>query len=278
LKKGKATRIARISKGLPIPTRKTLVVITPFIPKLKLRIKIKMKGYLFKITCLSLLTFSFAITSCKNQEKLRLKPPKKGKIKEKVADNGSSTGTSVDVTELLDQYIKTLQTNKIKLVDSATCGKYEQNQEQYFDGILVYNVTQINKLQGDINDDNEKDFVVTYFAENCWGGIGVGNYLTNIFFIISEQGNYAIDEKTTMKFKQKFIDETSKMYKENVYKKAEKYEAMNDITFKIIKDGKGYGEFSILQCGIIPCLSGKFEYNFKTNELTLKDVMKYEEQ
>ena len=226
-----------------------------------------MKQNLIKITCLSLLTFSLAITSCKNETK----ETKPGTL----TNNEQPTQVEKkDINEFVDSYIKTLQTNSIKLVDSVTCGKYESNIEQYGKGILLYHVNQIEKLNGDINADNEEDFVIKYDAENCWNGNGGGNYLSNILFVIDKQGNYEVDETSTMNFKQKFIDEISKIYKDNGYKKAEKYEAMNDISFKIIKDGKGIGEFTIMQCGAGPCVEGKFEYNFKTSELTLKDVKK----
>jgi hypothetical protein len=228
-----------------------------------------MKGNLIKITCLSLLTFSFALTSCNNNE-----------TKETETTENKEQSIQVekkDINEFVDNYIKTLQTDSIKLVDSVTCGKSEPNNEQYDKGILLYHVDQIEKLNGDINADNEEDFVVRYDAENCWNGIGAGNYLSNIFFVISKQGNYEVDETGTMNFKQKFIDAISKEYKENAYKKAEKYEAINDIMFKTIKDGKGNGEFAIQQCGATPCVEGKFEYDFKTSVLTLKDVKKNQE-
>jgi len=229
-----------------------------------------MKGNLIKITCLSLLTFSLAFTSCNNETK-------EAQTETTTNKEQPIQVEKKDINEFVDNYIKTLQSDSIKLVDSLTCSKSELNNEQYDKGILLYHVDQIEKLNGDINADSEEDFVVRYDAENCWNGIGAGNYLTNVFFVISKQGNYEVDETGTMNFKQKFIDAISKEYKENAYKKAEKYEAINDIMFKTIKDGKGNGEFAIQQCGATPCVEGKFEYDFKTSALTLKDVKKNQE-
>jgi hypothetical protein len=92
--------------------------------------------------------------------------------------------------------------------------------------------------------------------------------------VISNKGIYEVDESGSLNFKQKFIDAVTTEYKDNLYKKAERHEAINNIEFKAIKNGKGSGEFAITQCGAVPCLQGKFEYDFKTSDLTIKDIEK----
>lgn len=226
-----------------------------------------MKGNLIKISCLSLMTISFAFTSCNNETN-------EPQTETTVNNEQQSKVETKDINSFVDDYIKTMQTDKIKLVDSLTCEKKEETKKQYEKGILQYHVDQVEKLNGDLNADKEQDFIVSYTASNCWDGIGAGNYLTNIFFVLTKNGTYEVDEKGTLTFKQKFIDAITKEFKDNAIKTAEKHEALNDITFKEIKDGKGNGEFAIQQCGALPCTEGKFEYDFKTNELTLKDTKK----
>lgn len=174
------------------------------------------------------------------------------------------------------QYIQTLQNDTVKLVDSVSCKNVDKNYEQYNNDVLVYSVDVINQTEGKINADAENDFVISYRAQNCWNGIGAGNYLTNLFFVLSENGAYKVDEAGTLTFKQKFIDAVTKEYKDNYYKKAAKEVFMNEVSFKLIKDGVGNGDFHIIQCGAIPCVEGKFEYNFSTQELMFSDVKKNE--
>jgi hypothetical protein len=68
----------------------------------------------------------------------------------------------------------------MKFVDSATCDR-EANIEHYEKGIYLYHIDEILKVNGDINADNEDDFIVRYEAGNCWRGIGASNYLSNVF-------------------------------------------------------------------------------------------------
>ncbi|KAF0128237.1 MAG: hypothetical protein FD155_3375 [Bacteroidetes bacterium] len=223
-----------------------------------------MKGNIINFTCLSLVTISFAFMSCINESN----------TKTTAINDQKSNVEIVDLDAFIENYIITLQTDKIKLVDSSSCEKTDQNTQQYENGILQYHVDQIEKLDGDLNADKVQDYVVSYTASNCWNGIGAGNYLTNIFFVLTINGTYEVDETMALNFKQKFIDVVSKEFIDNAYTKAEKHETMNQISFIEIKNAKGFGEFSITQCGATPCLSGKFEYDFYRNELTLKDIKK----
>lgn len=230
-----------------------------------------MKANLLKIKGLYLFIISLVFISCSaevNDTKTETAPVKDLQIKVE----------SMYLDAFIENYINTLQTDNTKLVDSASCENIAENIELYDKQIFLYHVDQIEKLSGDLNADGKHDYIVSYTASNCWNGIGAGNYLTNIFFILAINDTQEVDELGTLKFKQKFIDAIKKEYVGNYYRKAEKHEAMNYISFKEIRDGKGIGDFAIQQCGATPCVEGKFEYTFSTNNLILKNIKKLHEQ
>jgi hypothetical protein len=223
----------------------------------------------FSITAFAALVIAFTIASCKNEGS-------EGSANATPSANLASTAT--DINAFANEYIKTLQTDSVKIVDSATCANGEMNIGLYEKGIYNYELEEVTTVKGKINDDADDDFIVSYTAGNCWRGIGAGNYLSNFFIVNAKSGKFEADEAATMKLKQALISAVTKEYKDNAWTKAKKYQMMNQISFVKIADGIASGNMSITQCGATPCLEAEFEYNFKSNTVSLKNIKKLEEQ
>ncbi len=94
-----------------------------------------------------------------------------------------------DINHFIAQYIQTLQSNTIKLVDVNDCNQTVENLKNFHQGVYTYKIDQIKKIKGFLNSDSINDYCITYTAYNCWEGIGSGNYLSNLFFVLQKNGS-----------------------------------------------------------------------------------------
>lgn len=178
---------------------------------------------------------------------------------------------------IIDKYAKNLDSAKIKILDEEECNQKEKNIKDYVNGIYNYEFKSIKeypngKITGDFNGDNENDYIVQYTYENCWDGIGAGNFLSNSFFLTTKDNKVSIDEELTTDFKQQLISVITKDFGNVYYKKPQKQLMINGIEFKEIKNQKVFGTFNINteKCSSAqPCFQGEFEYNVKNNLLKM---------
>lgn len=187
--------------------------------------------------------------------------------------------SQVDIDKIIDDYVKSLSTSKTIFVDSIECEKTEQNIKDYEKDILKYQYTSLThngsengKIVGDLNGDNNSDYIANYSCENCWAGIGAGNYLSNCFFITTQNNKLIVDEQMTINFKQKLIEVITRDFGNKYYKIAQKEQMINGLTFTKIENQTAYGTFMINTetCEIAqPCFEGTFEYNATKNELKM---------
>jgi len=174
-----------------------------------------------------------------------------------------------DLNKLINDYVLSLNTESIVLVDSIECDQIGRNIDEYDKGKLKYLYSSIEdtsrsvKISGDLNGDAENDFLVDYSCENCWGGSGAGNYLSNCFFITSGKEGYKIDEEMTRNFKRKLIDQLTKDFGNTYFEKPERVRFINGIEFSKIENQTVFGNFRIntqLCESTLPCFEGSFEF------------------
>lgn len=184
--------------------------------------------------------------------------------------NASSKAGSENLMEVIDAYALSSGSKRIKIVGSEECSKFEKNIELYYQDIYTYGYTASDTLSGYINDDNIKDYIAWYYCENCWNGIGAGNYLSNFIFVTSEKGGYKVNEELTMDFKTRIAGVITNELNSEYYPAAQIEKVINGITFSQIKNGIIYGDF-IINTEVCesaqPCLKGTFDYNTKKKEL-----------
>lgn len=211
-------------------------------------------------------------------------------------DNGESSKENKDIVnttkqvksdegiidDIINRYAKQLSNSDIKIVDSISCAQMEINRENYDRGTATYGYYSIKsnllkgKIAGDLNGDMRTDYIANYSCENCYGGNGNGNYLSNCFFITSKENELIVNEEMTVDFKQKFIDEIKKDFGNPYFDKAQKEIMINGIEFTKVKNQIAYGTFNInteaCQGSPFPCVDGTFEYD--ANNRTLKMLAK----
>lgn len=201
-----------------------------------------------------------------------------------VIDNISEK--KIDIDSIIDNYAKQLSNSDFRIVDSITCVKLSTNPENYDNGIRAYGYYSVKsnllqrKVEGDLNNDEQKDYIANYSCENCWNGIGAGNYLSNCFFLTSEKDKIVVNEQMTNDFKQKFIDEINERFGNPYFKKAQKEIMINGIEFTKIENQIAYGKFNInteaCQGSPFPCVEGTFEYD--ANNRTVKMLGKINDE
>lgn len=193
-----------------------------------------------------------------------------------IATDTKNSQHFVDTNKIIHDYIYNMNDPQVKIVSDEECAKWKENVEDYHKEIYKFAISDIRKLEGDLNADKKTDLIVSYFGDNCWQGIGAGNYLSNFFFLISDKDTLRVDEKLTNIFKQTFLDTLTKYYPDNYTKKAEKANFVNDVNFSELKGDTVKGTFSIMQCGASPCLSGDFGYRIRSNLVTFKNLERRE--
>lgn len=199
--------------------------------------------------------------------------------KEEVQTHADQSNTDkIDVDDIINKYAKQLSNSDIKIVDSITCAQMEINQENYDKGISTYGYYSVKsnllngKIAGDLNGDKQTDYIANYSCENCYGGNGSGNYLSNCFFLTSKDNQITVNEEMTNDFKQKLINVVTKKFGNPYFTKPEKEIMINGIEFTAIKNQIAYGTFNInteaCQESPFPCVEGTFEYD--ANNRTVK--------
>lgn len=193
----------------------------------------------------------------------------------------------IDIDSIIDNYAKQLSNSDIRIVDYDICAQTEINSDMFDQGISTYAYDSIKtnsshgKIAGDLNNDGQTDYIANYSCDNCWGGIGSGNYLSNCFFLTSRDNQITVNEAMTNDFKQKLIDAIKKDFGEEYSGvKPEKEMMINGIEFTEIKNQIAYGTFNIntdaCQGSPFPCVEGTFEYD--ANNKTVKMLGKINQQ
>jgi hypothetical protein len=217
---------------------------------------------------------SFLFQSCKDNS-VEQGNDKKDEVQTHV---NQSNMDKIDVDDIINKYAKQLSNSDIKIVDSITCAQMEINQENYDKGISTYGYYSIKsnllngKIAGDLNGDKQTDYIANYSCENCYGGNGSGNYLSNCFFLTSKDNELIVNEEMTNDFKKKLINTIKKDFGDIYVVKPEKEMMVNGIEFTEIKNQMAYGMFNIntdaCEGSSFPCVKGTFEYD--ANNKTLK--------
>ena len=189
-----------------------------------------------------------------------------------------NTKDEIDVDEIINNYAKQLSNANIKIVDSSSCAQIQINRENYDNGLATYGYYSIKanssngKIEGDLNGDNQTDYIANYYCENCYGGSGSDNYLSNCFFLTSNDNQIIVNEEMTNDFKQNFINQIRRNFGDPYSTKAQKEIMINGIEFTEIKNQIAFGTFNIntdaCEGSPFPCVKGTFEYN--ANNKTLK--------
>ena len=200
----------------------------------------------------------------------------------KVVANTTETNNILheNVDEVIENYVRKLSNSNIQILDSINCSKIEENIEKYEQGISTYGFYSVKSnlmngiIFGDLNGDGQNDYIANYYCENCYGGGGSGNYLSNCFFITSKNNSIEVNEEMTFEFKKILIDAIKKDFGEEYDGvKAGKEFMINGILFEEIKNQKAYGTFNIntnvCEGSPFPCVEGSFEYDAKNRKLTL---------
>lgn len=194
----------------------------------------------------------------------------------------------IDVDNIINKYAKQLSNSDIKIVDSITCAQMELNREKYDKRIRTYGYYSIKsnllngKITGDLNGDKQTDYIANYSCENCFGGTGSGNYLSNCFFVTSKDNELIVNEEMTNDFKKNLVDTIKKDFgEEYIGVKPEKEMMINGIEFTEIKNQIAYGTFfintSACQGSTFPCVEEKFEYDANNKTLVLSGKITVEE-
>lgn len=228
-----------------------------------------------KFTSLVAFFIFILLQSCKDNS-IQLESEVK---KEIVINAEQDRSKEISIDHIIDNYAKQLSNAEIKIVDFKTCSQTENNFANYENGISSYGYYSIKenslngKLEGDLNGDKKLDYIANYSCENCYGGIGSGNFLSNCFFLTSKDNKISVNEEMTNDFKQKLIDVITKDFGSPYFVKAEKEIMINGIEFTEIKNQVAYGKFSInteaCQGSPFPCVEGTFEYDVKNNTLKM---------
>lgn len=219
------------------------------------------------------MTFAFSIfvlfQNCKNSSNQH----DNKQTDEIIANVEQRKNDEIDVDNIIDIYAKQLSNSGIKIVDSITCGQTENNIKKYEKGIRTYGYYSIKsnslngKLAGDLNGDNQTDYIANYSCENCYDGNGSENYLSNCFFLTSKDNQITVNKEMTNDFKQKIINSIKDNFGDPYFNKAEKEIMINGIEFTEIKNQIAYGTFNInteaCEGSPFPCIEGTFEYNSK---------------
>ena len=228
----------------------------------------------FRFTLTLAFFISLLFQSCKDNSAEQGKNKKDGDQ----TQVDQSNMDKIDVDDIINKYAKQLSNSDIKIVDSIMCTQMEINQENYDKGISTYGYYSIKsnllngKIAGDLNGDEQTDYIANYSCENCYGGNGSDNYLSNCFFLTSKDNELIVNEEMTNDFKKNLINTIKKDFGDIYEVKPEKERMVNGIEFTEIKNQIAYGTFNIntdaCEGSPFPCVKGTFEYD--ANNKTLK--------
>lgn len=187
----------------------------------------------------------------------------------------------IDIDSIIDNYAKQLSNSNIKIIDSISCSQYLKNEQGTYGYYSVKSNLNNGKLSGDLNGDGVDDYIANYTCENCYGGNGSDNYLSNCFFLTSKGNQIIVNEAMTNDFKQKIIDEIKKKFGDIYFLKAEKEIIINGIEFTKIKNQVAFGKFNIntdaCQGSPFPCVAGTFEYDTRNKTLKMSGKITVEQ-
>jgi hypothetical protein len=182
------------------------------------------------------------------------------------------------IDSIADNYIQALSTKTVKFVHQIACDSTEKNVYDFSEN-NIYNYLIPSfidnaqmKIAGDINGDKKTDYIIQYACNNCWGGAGAQNYLSNLFFIVSSNNKWIVDEPLSLRFKTQLIAEIKKLDR-NFEDEPKKYNHINGVYFTDITNAIGVGNFSLnlSKCETAqPCYHGTYQYNFKNNTLQMQ--------
>jgi hypothetical protein len=204
--------------------------------------------------------------------------------KAKDLDSFLSKGNSVEtiktpVDNILFDYLKTFNNDKFKVVSADD---YEKNKNKYHDdydkGILTYYYAQNSVSEGDLNKDGQKDFIHSYYLENCWGGIGANNIVSDFAFIISDKGGYKVNTELTESFKMQL----EKLVNADKYGKLQVsnnngVKFISYVEFKNIIGSTTNGDLKLLlenRESEQEMLTGNFTFDFSSKTLNISNLKK----
>ena len=184
--------------------------------------------------------------------------------------------TRQNLNNFCTQYIHQLQSSTINILDSCDCQNNNENIEKYNQGIYTYQIYNLKSIKESKTGDSIAKYCILYKGYNCWDGIGVGNYLSNLFFVIERGNGYEVDKKTSEKFKRTFLDELNLKYPDNKeLNKFEKERFINEIEVKSFENNIIKGSLKLMQCGIIPCIQGDYQYQLDDNKISFSNIVRY---
>lgn len=184
--------------------------------------------------------------------------------------------TRQNLNTFCNQYIHQLQSSTIKIIDSCDCNNKNENIEKYHQGVYTYQIYNLKSIKESKTGDSITKYCILYNGYNCWDGIGVGNYLSNLFFVIEHDNSYKGDTITSEQFKRTFLDELNLIYPD--HKKLNKFENerfINDINVDSFENNVIKGSFKLMQCGIVPCIQGNYQYQLDENKISFSNIVKY---
>ena len=179
-----------------------------------------------------------------------------------------------DIENLVKEYNLKSDTSKIRFVDSLNC-QSQGNMDLYYNDIYVYSISEIKKQKFDYNGDELDDYVISYIADNCWNGIGAGNYLSNYIFVTSTNRKLVLNNVLTDLFRSEFQKFVIANLGKMDYDYAKTAQFINGIEFKSSIGETVSGSFIINtpKCETAqPCISGTFDFNTKSGHIEFIDI------
>lgn len=237
-----------------------------------------MKKVLFFLVAL----FLFSSQKCKDDEPIFEDKIDSSKSLKLFDNQNESDYAKIEL--LINKYVSSLSNSDLKFVDSISCSNLEFNIQKYEEGVKLYGFYSVKSnllndiIQGDLNGDDKTDYIVNYFCENCFGGGGAGNYLSNCLFITSKNDSFEVNETMTFDFKKRLINAIKENFGEEYEGvKPEKEYMINGIEFTEIKNQNVIGTFNInteiCDGSPFPCVKGTFEYHTKNKTFVMNGTV-----
>ena len=181
----------------------------------------------------------------------------------------------VDTDSIIQSYFKILNKSNTRIVDATEC-ESSNGLKLYEKEIYTFSINDTKKLEFDYNGDDITDYLISYTADNCWQGIGAGNYLSNMFFITSENNSASVNEKLTQDFKNSFLENIHQKHGNSGFILNEKEVFINGVEYSNINDNilSGKYEINTENCeSAQPCFEGIFSYNLKNNSFSFENKL-----
>jgi hypothetical protein len=178
--------------------------------------------------------------------------------------------------ELFIQWEKEIESKGIfDYVSETDCMDRNKMDDLYYNqSKYPMHTTSKEIITFDYNSDGISDYLINYNLENCVNGNG---WATDFIFIVSSSGKLVIDQDLSKIIKTQFYDYVKSNYSSDPYVYLDNsYLVTNALNISSISNGIGFGNFKLLQNGPSCCpeITGDFEFNFTTSELTFSNIVK----